>query len=237
MTIIWMFFFFFGSISIKLPQIKWSDDILYILYPFHLPHVQLVKVHLDGIPQKRDGSGQRGTVEVSLDFNPSESQTWIYICEKSGSTFTVILACCTEHSPAVRGAVSMTSRHVLTPCSVFPSFLLLWLLALHMKIKTWISGGKKNHKGDLNRFSETAMGFNKEQIETFFPLWKDVNCVTNCAFYQCLWSKLRYLNINSNFLSNCLICDCVRKILEEMSQIKFGLQICQHLIIKHLQCT
>ncbi len=117
---------------------------------------------------------------------------------KSSSTFAVILACCTEHSPAVRGAVS-----VLTPCSVFPSFLLLWLLALHMTIKTWISGGKKNHKGDLNRFSETAMGFNKEQIETFFPLWKDVNRVSNCAFYQCLWSKLRYLPLKLSHLWLC----------------------------------
>lgn len=123
-----------------------------------------------------------------------------------------------NHSPAVRGSVSMTSRRVLTPCSVFPSFLLLWLLALHMTIKTRISGGKKKHKGDSNRFYKTAIGLNIEQTETFSPVfWKDVNRVSNCALYQRLCSKLRYLSLNFIFPSNCLICDCVRTILPKWS--------------------
>ncbi len=143
---------------------------------------------------------------------------------KSSSTFAVILACCTEHSPAVRGAVS-----VLTPCSVFPSFLLLWLLALHMTIKTWISGGKKITKEISIVSLRQQWDSTKSKLKLSFP-YEKMSTVSQTVHFTNVCDQNWDI-----FLSNCLIWDCVRKILEETSQMKFGLQICQHLIIKHLQ--
>ncbi len=137
----------------------------------------------------------------------------------------VILVCCTEPSPAV---CKLEAWH---PCSCVPVSCSFGFFHYHMTIKD--TAFLEERKIQWKEISIVSRGQQWDSTKSKckpFSLMKRCEICLKSIFTMSV-TKIKYLNFKLKLPTpNYLFCDCVRKILEETSQMKFG-----HLIIKHVQ--